>query len=630
MSEKFKKIVNAPHRIFGRARKKITDTHPQSKVGRAARVTGITTTGLFQFLLWAVKYAALDNHAIRGMEKGLGRMRAKHPDISAHLLYYMMMAGIVAAGNSAYDKYYGDDENQDKIENVIEDDGVEQQGTYGAYLEKLRPLEPMVIADLIAKEGVQLNAKGECVPYKDSRGYWTIGFGSTFLKDGTKVTKHTKPITLYEAYELSRWHLENETFLLMYWYDVAHDKVNINTTEEAFAIASIMYNAYANLIETPSKKDDKGNYIFRNKNYDERSAALRADFAKYGLALSDSVVLKRFAEYPITHTESFGKLWLAGADKKTIADKFGQFLAGGDGIRWRRWLEAETFMGHITPDMLLNCPMGGMYEFFAYVGRDRANWFLGDEKRRLNTKTIEKFREWIKDPKQASGASLARWKKVKDFLPAQAREMCESGKCTLGSNETVPIFEASVAHDVKRQTYVTEYRQAYNAAAADFKNGNYEAAAAKLEKLIEGYPDNALVHNDLAATYNELGRYDDAIAQVRIIFDKIGDTEQYGAAYFNAGRSREGLGQKQKALANYRLAVKHGNSHAQKDITRLSPKQKNLKQQRNAPVKKKVPAKKTLKNKKRVFNNAIKKLRNHAHSADFDISNAMRSGHDMA
>jgi lysozyme len=36
-------------------------------------------------------------------------------------------------------------------------------------------------------------------PYDDGFGTWTIGYGTTFLEDGTAVTEHTSPMTKAEA-----------------------------------------------------------------------------------------------------------------------------------------------------------------------------------------------------------------------------------------------------------------------------------------------------------------------------------------------------------------------------------------------------------------------------------------------
>lgn len=40
---------------------------------------------------------------------------------------------------------------------------------------------------------------GKCQPYVCPAGYWTIGYGSRFLADGTEVNPKTKGMTLEEA-----------------------------------------------------------------------------------------------------------------------------------------------------------------------------------------------------------------------------------------------------------------------------------------------------------------------------------------------------------------------------------------------------------------------------------------------
>lgn len=47
-------------------------------------------------------------------------------------------------------------------------------------------------------------------PYDDGVGVWTIGYGSTFLKDGSRVTKDTPCITQAEADELMRYKLSRD------------------------------------------------------------------------------------------------------------------------------------------------------------------------------------------------------------------------------------------------------------------------------------------------------------------------------------------------------------------------------------------------------------------------------------
>ncbi|MDE6478268.1 MAG: hypothetical protein K2L94_03400, partial [Alphaproteobacteria bacterium] len=103
MTKQFENIVNAPHRAFGAARKKVQELNPASNAGRVARGVGITTAGLLQFLFWVSKYVALDNHATRALERRLGKISVgkdkdgndkkfsafvrRHPNLSGHALY---------------------------------------------------------------------------------------------------------------------------------------------------------------------------------------------------------------------------------------------------------------------------------------------------------------------------------------------------------------------------------------------------------------------------------------------------------------------------------------------------------------------------------------------------------------
>ena len=168
-------------------------------------------------------------------------------------------------------------------------------GTYGAYFDRVRTITPFLIAHLIATEGVRADNDGMHYVYDDyngqrlypgqtPKGNATIGFGATVLKDGSRVTSYTKPITTEEAYELARWHLEEgETYLGMYCYDVAFDAVNVDSADEALGIGSVMYNSFANLMEEPS-----------NLNCQKRFARLRELYKEYGRAVTDEMVQEIF------------------------------------------------------------------------------------------------------------------------------------------------------------------------------------------------------------------------------------------------------------------------------------------------------------------------------------------------
>ena len=283
MSEKFRNIVNFPHMAFGRATQEIKRMQSDKWYGKAAKGAGMTMTGLAQFLFWATKYITLDNHALRAGEKKRNNMRVgknkkgenkklqefmkRHPNLSSHVIYYMLIMLIVGGTKAGI-------EISDLVERVKIEREAERakRGTYAEYLDKMQGALPYLVADLIAKEGVNVDANGMHTPYLDGRGIWTIGFGSTVLKDGTRVNKNTPPISTQAAYELACWHImENETLFRLYCYDVVFDSVDVNSASELVALASATYNMGTNLIESPivNKK--------RNRKYEERFADYDGD-----------------------------------------------------------------------------------------------------------------------------------------------------------------------------------------------------------------------------------------------------------------------------------------------------------------------------------------------------------------
>ncbi len=556
--------------------------------------SGITTLWMMEYVTRGLNALLVDNAALRAMERGIsgkkkGGFVRNNPAFVSHIIYWGMMVGILIGGKAIADRSDSDEDDLrstvemfiDKFGSDDEEETVEvMPNTYGAYRAKMQSAMPMIVAELVAMEGVRMK-NGMHVVYDDAtglplkpgqepKGKATIGYGNTVGKDHEEISSNTPPITSEEAFELSRWHLEDkETFLLMYCYDVACKGVNIETVPEAMAIASAAYNGFNLVIE---KQDvSMGNRFKKIRDLHE----------EFGDALTDEHIRKCFEEYPIKNPAEVGKYWLNGGGVDDCADAFGWYInvnKDGDGIRWRRWLEACIMTGDITPQDLLQIPINGMSEFFDLVGRDRDNWFIvrgskDNETRTLNKKTLVKFKEWLKNPVDKNKQSLATRPKVCDVMPEDAVAKCReySGEKLTDVKKVTKTKQQKI---IEKKTYVIGYEEEYANAVAEYQKGKYQNAAVKYEAMIKKYPDNALLRNDLAATYNKLGRYDDAIVQAREVLKRIGDRSQYGAAQYNAGFAYEQMGNLQKALANYKLALANGNRRVQKDITRVSEKLK--------------------------------------------------------
>ena len=234
--------------------------------------------------------------------------------------------------------------------------------------------------------------------------------------------------------------------------------------------------------------------------------------------------------------------------------------------------------GNIRPEVFLKIPVGGMYEFYQIIGDKRENWFIEKNGERVaNDETLARFYQWLENPVNKRGESLAHWKTASDWLPVDIAQQCAMGKCEIGApsvwdNVLRSDKQKKEAEQVEIKTYVIGYDELYADAVGAYRAGDYRGAAEKYQDMIAKYPDNALLRNDLAATYNQLGMYNEAIVQAREIVQRIGDKSQYGAAQYNAGFAYEQLGNLQKTLANYKLALANGNRGVQKDITRVSEK----------------------------------------------------------
>lgn len=600
MSEKFRKIVSEPEMLAKKLREAIEKMSPKDYVKRnrakktasgkkdenAAIKDNVATGSLIamkggawlaaggaQFLLTLARWLTLDNQFLRKMEEKYQNINLeevkkyqpqkirsfakKYPNLSSHIMWYFMLSATLFGGKFAVNTGPEIVKNYKEWRQEKEDEE-NTKGTYAAFLNKMKPITPFLIADLIVKEGVHTDKNGLHVPYLDSNNVPTIGFGSTVLKDGTKVTMATKPITTEEAYELARWHLEEgETYFTLYCYDVAFDNVNIEDNKEALGLSSIVYNSYSKIIEKP-----------KDRNHQERAYKLRSIYKEYGYAVPDTLVKKCFEEYPLVAPTTFGKAWFENESNDVLADRLGGFLRGGKGLYWRRWLEAGILTGRITPQMILDLPIGGMYDFFKFVGGKKEAFFIGNlNNRKYNSDTYEVFKKWLQNPVDKFGNKIENRKQIKDFLPADVLAYCQTNKCKLGNQEFSKIIAKHEA--VEKKTYTMGYDDMYEIAISAYKKQDYKKAVKQYTKMLEKYPDNAWLHNDIAATYNKLGDYDKAISHARQIVRRIGDKSQYGAAQYNAGFAYEQKGDLNTALKNYELALRNGNKSVQDDIKRI-------------------------------------------------------------
>ncbi len=430
--------------------------------------------------------------------------------------------------------------------------------TFGEYKEMLAPITPYVMVELILNEGLKLDKTGKyCIPYQDPRGVWTIAFGITTTSDGKKVTKNTKPIPIERAWDESIHFLETrETYFLMYCYDVGCDGLRLDDAAHACAFASVFYNAASNLMEEPS-----------DKNHRARNTTLRKLYKLHGDNVTADMVRECFAKYPIVAPRSFGARAVSGASDQDVADILGLYDVGGGGLWARRWLEGQILMGNIAPGDFLNLPIQATYEFFRLKGGNREVFWTGqDQDIKINMTILPEFQKWLKNPVMHDGKTKFSNKTIGQLLGDINPKILgnfENGKYELGD----------ITRFAKRQNSKSMMDSLYFLAKSEFMSGNYVAAATRFETLAEKNPNNAQIFNDLAATYNNMHEPNRALDAVNHIIKEIKDKSAFAAAYYNAGVARESLGELDKALINYRKAIKNGDKSARASaaVRRLEP-----------------------------------------------------------
>ena len=326
--------------------------------------------------------------------------------------------------------------------------------TYGEYRQMLNPVTPYVMLELMLTEGVKLDKTGNyCIPYKDSRGIWTIAFGMTSTRDGKKVTSKTEPIPIENAWDESVNVLENrETYFMMYCYDVGCDSLRLDTPGRQCAFASIFYNSGTKLMEEPE-----------NKNHRDRNETLRKLYKEYGNNVTAEMVRECFAKYPITEPRSFGKLAISGASDKELANVLGLYLVGGRGLWSRRWMEGQVLMGNINPKSFLELPMGTLSEFMKMMGGKKDVFWGGDKEHPvINMETLIPFDEWLENPVAHDGKTKFSDRTIGNLLNRINPDIIEyfdDDKLVFGTSDITQDNKTAdfiaFHNEMKRQAYKT-------------------------------------------------------------------------------------------------------------------------------------------------------------------------------
>lgn len=525
MSEKFKKIVNAPHRAMGRLRERVQYTRPESKGGRAARVMGIGATGMFEFLLWAAKYLTLDNHAIRKMEQVLADIQLerghdaknskmtvfmkKNPDLAAHMIYYLM-AAMTLGGVAVYNNV-AENNDSSHIKTASAAKAHSLNPAAANFMDQCIAMENLVCIPLVYAETYRETPK---VQYNEN--VWTRGYGMTWSRDKNGRMK----IRDYADTPANR----RRGF-------VPH-KPTVHRTKDQDIEESQQF-----LIDHVYPKIKS--YMSREITEGEFYALCVAGYQLEG------------------HMKTICQQLGAATTQQQIADAFiTPTMYNYGGTPKRRWVCGMLAAGLITLDDVLNADIDGFY------GSD-TNTFIRNGHFICDANTIN-YVLGLKRKKstRAEISELADGKK--------ALAQLKSG--TRAQPRTV-IFDNS-AEGKKIEQSMGNLLQAQK----KFDAGDFKASAKLYEDAISTDPDNMEAYSSLALAYKRQGDKDKSIeyyekscnvvkrCNARMNANKalLMDYDVKASSYFNAGIAREAMadiyktkGDMASARRNYDLAAKN-------------------------------------------------------------------------
>ncbi len=535
MTQKFRDIVNAPHRAFGRARQKIQDVQTNSKKGAFVRGAGVVTTGIFEFMLWLTTYVTLDNHLLRKMETALANKKVaknadgqdkkisafmkKYPNLSAHMMYYMMLSA-VALGMVATDKIIDNDGNSKIIKRHRASDDLMSR--------KLNPQSPDFIHQCIELENILAIPVIYTETYRATpkvqpkETVWTHGYGMTWspdangnmtIRDYVRGRNAHKPAMVRskdsDCDELQKY-LENDVYPKIARYM----KREISVSElMGICVAGYQYPGHVQYI--------------CNK-------------------LNNAITSQQIADSFIT------------SDKK-----------GWGGVVKRRWVCGLLAAGYINLEDILNADIDAFY-------LADANTFMRGNSFITNTSTIEYV------------MGLRRGVSTREEI-----NTLSDGRVALAQLDGVQYDVPRVIDIENENTNESKSMNTMLKAQRMYDKKKYERAAELFAQAIEQDSDNMEAYSSLAITYIHLADethliedYEKATVTVvecnaRMNANRtlLHDPDVKAATYFNAGVAREKMADiyssqgnsvaakenYKKALQNYKTALtncKNGNNDA--------------------------------------------------------------------
>lgn len=554
MTEKFRKIVKQPERTAARIRRGIeklkvneyvrerrTDkdaagiTEKNPKLRDTAQIVGLNTAkwsawlaaGGAQFLLTLVRWMALDNVFLRKLEKKLafmdagknkdGRPKAisgfakKYPNLSAHILWYFMLAAVIGGGRAVSGLDLTSDKDQVKTEKIARASEPEKFDDFymdptvdaAQWKKMLDAVHPYVLSHLVSSEGFIQTL------YDDNGGRGTLTIGSGFTLNDNVHRNFAKKILGRHIGNGSSISIEENRLLVSAWlyqkvYPKIKSQIHVPMDSRLFVILAV---AGYNKGENTYAPGNKGNPV--------------------AVAIN------------------------TGQSPKRIAT---EYVAAFGGIRGTRWgglpnkfgVLALYYLGYTDDSVILNAIAEAPYTIEPYLQEynGRLLKYNGTTKTAVaNGFNIpDNLSDLLMKTKSRVTHGTAQ-QAVKNYLSSDMVAAIEQGNVMSGG-ATIDFAKYS-ANNV--QDNVISESDKLNAAGEDlFFAENYSGAIKKFDAALKSNPRNYIAYSNLSIAYYKMGKYDEGLRVVQNLIksqylrDMPSDIKGY--TYFNAALCRTAMG----------------------------------------------------------------------------------------
>ncbi len=537
---------------LGKAGKKLVSKKIETWYGKTGKLTGASLLIAAQAITKSIKIIGVDNLVLRTAEiefskiksnKKLAAFIRKHPFIPAYIVNAMFMAGVFFGGKATLDKIKSPVE---KVVTITAD----QLPAY--YKQMSIVVKPANVGLAIIPEGMLYKAL-----YTSADGMWNLAGCITVIPvDKNNLMGKWRPVKEGDTCTPDEAIIWMGAFFDKFIYPILNNNLKVQVSTDMYiALADFAYN-------------NKDPYNFDNQ-------MIRA----LNDGKSEEDVLKMFSHY-------------RGGDNAPTVRR---------GLLKRRWIEAFVAGGACNYTRLLDCHISGLTSI------NYTNFYTDDtndkSKPYYKYDFSESLIEMFYNKTVAGGISIRE-----EFMKSKA------GREYIKKIETMPrTITLEVAEDKVRQEKIEKTKKSPKQyVLADqikklisdgelaHKQGDYDVAELKFMDALSLDDENYDAYNSLSFTLYKAKRYKDAIVAAQKCinlahkFEKTGvvDDDVYAMAYYNAGISREALGEFEVALKNYKTASLRSPDNQIYKIS-IESVSKKIKEQEN---------------KKSTFNNAVKKV----------------------